>query len=190
MPNEIEQPVTGSEVTPQTATVETPNPEPANGTTPEAPNQDETPEQLRARLASAEKRISELNKENESKRKKAEEAEKNALAEQGKFKELYESEVARREAAESTATKLAHERLVDRIAAEHKLPDELRDRLRGDTEDELREDAKQLAKFAQPARPQAPDLDAERRGGSSAIVSDDEMAEVARMMGMKVPAQK
>jgi hypothetical protein len=81
---------------------------------------------------------------------------------------------------EGEKTRIERERLIDRIAADAKLPVELRDRLRGETEEELREDAKQLAKFTQPAKPEAPDLDATRRGGSNGEPTDAEKEELNR----------
>ena len=64
----------------------------------------------------------------------------------GEFERLYQAEIAKRE---STEKELATERrtaLVGRVAAKHKLPEAFSERLRGETEEELEADAKELAK--------------------------------------------
>jgi hypothetical protein len=87
------------------------------GSTPAA-DAGKTPEQLAADLESAQRRIHELNKENEKRRKQAEEqerqqrtAEEKRLAEQGEFKSLAATREAERDAAQaelqSAAAKLA-----------------------------------------------------------------------------------
>jgi hypothetical protein len=75
------------------------------------------------------------------------------LAEQGKFKDLYDKEVKKVEKLEQDIKDLkqaaADRELSDlrkQVAAKHKLPDELADRLVGENEEELTADAKTLAK--------------------------------------------
>lgn len=84
------------------------------------------------------------------------------LKEQGKFKTLYEQAqtlIADLEGKVTQAeTDLATERLTairTKVATEHKLPPSLADRLKGATEEELKEDAVELAKTVQPVK--APD---------------------------------
>jgi hypothetical protein len=52
----------------------------------------------------------------------------------------------------SKVEELERELARERVAREFSLPNELAERLRGDTEDELKADAKALQKFARPAR--------------------------------------
>ena len=73
--------------------------------------------------------------------------------EQGKFEDLYKAEQAKVEKLEGKITELQDEikerekkDLRKKIASDHRLPDELVDRLQGETEEELVADAKALAK--------------------------------------------
>jgi hypothetical protein len=81
-------------------------------------------------------------------------AEAKALAEQGKYKELYEQEKAAREEAESKRRALELSALRRKVAEDVKLPTALADRIRGETEEEIRADAKELlAALPKPAAP-------------------------------------
>ena len=145
---------------------------------------DELPEWARAL-------VSDLRKENASHRqakkkaqREAEAAARRAAEEQGKFKELYEAEVKRREEAEAARVKLELDALKSRIANEIGLPAEFANRLDGDTEDELRADAQVL--LAALPKPQA-QLDAARgtnAGGHPIVVSEEEINEFAARMGV------
>ena len=73
------------------------------------------------------------------------------------YKALYEAETQRRELAERERDQERKTTLRNRIAAKHKLPDELADVLKGDSEDELDEHAKRLAKVVKTR--QAPDTE-------------------------------
>lgn len=82
------------------------------------------------------------------------------LKEQGKFKDLYEKEVTKRETAErerdTARTELASEKLTNlrsTVAAKHKIPADMADRLRGTDEASLEADAAILAKSIAPAAP-------------------------------------
>jgi hypothetical protein len=106
-------------------------------------------------------------------------AEKQRLEEQGHFKQLYEDEKAKREAAEAEGAKTRREILCARIAAEAKLPADFATRLQGETEDEIRADAEALAK-AIPA-PAIPRVDVGGGGnGTQKGVTDEERNRAAR----------
>lgn len=116
------------------------------------------------------------------------EAERKAAEEQGEFKKLYETEKANREKAEAEKARIERERLIDRIAATHALPAELRDRLRGESEEELNADAEQLARLVKAeTRRTPPASEAQRNGGSDAVIPTEEVAAVAQRMGLKMP---
>lgn len=89
--------------------------------------------------------------------KEREAAEQKALAEQGKFKELYEKEKAEREAALAKAREMERDNLRREVAREAGYPS-LWNRLQGETEDEIKADMETL-KQSLPA-PAAPDLNA------------------------------
>ena len=80
--------------------------------------------------------------------RKAEEVKRAALAEEGKFKELFEAERARAEKLEADLRNEAHRALRRKAAKAGGLDhddDDLVSRLRGETEEELVADAKNLA---------------------------------------------
>lgn len=73
--------------------------------------------------------------------------------EQGKFEDLYNAEIKKVEKLERDIQDLKNEaaerdrkELRRTVAAKHKIPDELVDRIQGDTEEEMTADAKTLAK--------------------------------------------
>lgn len=74
------------------------------------------------------------------------------LAEQGKFRELYEK-------AEAERRDLERQHLRFKVAQETGLPVELSDRLAGDDESAMRADAQRLAAFVRPRT--APNIDAQ-----------------------------
>ena len=95
--------------------------------------------------------ISELRGENAKHRRKAKEAAKEADAaarkaaeEQGKYKELYDAELAKRQALEAEVEGLKLRQLRARIGQEVGLPAPLIERLAGESEEEIRADAEQL----------------------------------------------
>ena len=162
--------------------------EPEGATTAPDTNQpNDNQADIASQLASANRRIHELNKENEKRRKEATESEKTALAEQGKFKELYEKSNSELEKLRGDLSAKERAILIRDVAQKFNLPDELRDRLRGETVEELEGDAKGLAKFATTKR-EAPMSEANHKGnGNSAVADDDFMKSVAVQMGMRVP---
>lgn len=121
-----------------------------------------------------------------AKAKKAQaDAETQALAEQGKYKELFEKQQAELAAAQATAR--ANElRLLQRDAAtEAKLPAALAERLKGETLEEMVADAKAI--LAALPKPAAPDINASNGvGGAPAVGQLDETrkAELAAAYGV------
>ena len=108
-----------------------------------------------------------------------------ALAEQGKFKELYETaenraatleKQLREQADEIAAQKLAL--LRQQVATEKGLPAALADRLQGTTVEELTADAETL--LAAMPRPPAPDLDGGARGNGNGPTEADMMRILSR----------
>ena len=75
-----------------------------------------------------------------------EEARRKALEESGNFKELYEKEVEKREAAERELKAAKLSELKQKVGTKHGLSQRLIDRLVGDDEAALEADAKELAK--------------------------------------------
>lgn len=117
-------------------------------------------EQLQAELQSAQKRIKELNAESAKHRKEADDAAKakadaeaKALAEQGNFKTLYEKAQADLQAEKQAKAAIELSLKRERIAQEVGLPALLAERLRGETDEELRADAKALLGVAKGAMP-------------------------------------
>ena len=99
-----------------------------------------------AELARLQKEIADLRKENAKHRTANREAERKAAEEAGQFKTLYEQTMAELETLKADAAKRGREALLHRVAKTAGLPDDLADRLRGETEDELLADAKAMAK--------------------------------------------
>lgn len=89
-------------------------------------------------------------------------AERKSLEEQNQYKELYEKALAGQAAAETRAAAVAHDALRQRIANTAGQPD-LWDRLRGETEEELKADMEALLKLI--PKPTAPTLNGGAGGG-------------------------
>lgn len=140
----------------------------------------------------AQKLVKELRSENASHRqakkkaeKDADEAARKAAEEQGKYKELYEQELAKREAAEMQAQMLELDALKSKVAAEVGLPQELATRLAGETEDEIKADAQAVLA----ALPKSTlDNDAARGTGGTGTqtptMSEEEIKEFAARYGV------
>ncbi len=79
-------------------------------------------------------------------------AEAASLAEQGKYKELWEKAQADAQAAAAKVAQMEHDQQRRDAAQAAGIP-QLWERLKGATADELAEDAKALAAFVQPAQP-------------------------------------
>ena len=167
-------------------------PEPGAMPEPVEPAKAQTPDELQAELERTREALKKANKEAEQRRRKLEELD--AAEAKRKEAEMSELEKAnkRAEEAEKRAAQIERERLLDRIAAKHSLPEDLRDRLRGESEEDLEEDAQKLAalvvKSAAPQVPNAPDLDADRRGGLRlGELTDDKKRELASRY--RIPVQ-
>lgn len=140
----------------------------------------------------AQKLVKELRQENASHRKAKTDAEKaaqlaaeKAAADQGEFKRLYEEAKGKLEVTEARAkaAELAH--LKAKVGNELKLPSSLVDRLRGETEDELRADATALiAALPKPAA--STDAGAGLGGGQQPAqgLTDDQIKEMAARYGV------
>lgn len=100
---------------------------------------------------------------NEDRAKRAEETKRKQAEEQGQFKALYEQEQKKREEAEAKVAQAERAALISRVAGKHHLPEEMHDRLRGETEAELEADAKKMAALL---KPKAPDTEAGKRNGA------------------------
>jgi hypothetical protein len=151
----------------------------APDTTPTTPEKPETIEELRAKLESERKHIKTLNAENAKRRKDADAAEQAALAEQGKFKELFEKSNTELEKLRSELAAKDRALLVEKTAQKFNLPTELRDRLRGDTAEELESDAKALAKFAVVKR-EAPASEAAATGNAVGVLDSGREEELKK----------
>lgn len=112
-------------------------------------------------------------------------AEAKVLAEQGKYKELFEKQQAELTAAQQAA-KTNEMRLLQRDAATSTgLPQPLADRLKGETLDEMVADAKSI--LAALPKPAAPNINASNGAGGAPVagqMSDREINEQAVRMGV------
>lgn len=146
-------------MTDETGQVPTPEPQAGDGQT----NQDQdsgkppmTAEQLAAALADVRKEAADTRRklrDAESRLTEADKAQKAAAeaaaAEQGKYKELYESEKARAAEIEATLQRMEFDGLRKEKAQAAGIP-QLWQRLQGSTPEELAEDAKALAEMMTP----------------------------------------
>lgn len=133
-------------------------------------------------------------KAQEREQKAREEAERKAAEEQGKFKELYEATLAKAEQAEQQRKALELQMLRNKVAQDVGIPGALADRLRGETQEELEADAKQLLETLPKSDPKAPSLNGgaggkDRKPGA-AIPSLEEMKEMAAIYGVGLDSIK
>ena len=140
-----------------TNTTETVTPKSETGEGTQQPGNDQS---LRT-LETAEQRIKALNAENLKLRKQFEAAEKAkaeadaaTAAEQGRYQELYEAEKAKAAEAQARLRQIEFDNLRKEQAAAAGIA-QLWERLRGETAEELAEDAKTLAAFVAPPAPPA-----------------------------------
>lgn len=119
---------------------------------------------LAARLARHENKLRKSLTEEVKAQLKAD-ADAEAATKQGDFETLYKAEVTKREQAERERDSERKAALRSRIAAKHSLPDELADVLKGDSEDELEDHAKRLAKVVKTKS--APDTEVGRSGAAT-----------------------
>ena len=131
-------------------------------------------------------RLTQAQRTAEAKAKKAAtEAEQRTLAEQGEWRKL--AEVAQAELADAKRqAQEAQSALLRRdVAAKHSLPSALIDRLRGETFEELEDDAKAL--LAALPKPSAPNINGASGNGrtpGTAAMSDDEVRELAAVLNV------
>lgn len=125
----------------------------------------------------------------ETEKTKAEKAQADAeakrLADEGKFKELYEKQQAELQASQAEAKAAATKLMQRDIAAKTNLPLPLAERLRGDTAEEMEADAKSI--MAALPKPAAPNINANPGpGGAPAVgqLSDDEKRRIADRYGV------
>jgi hypothetical protein len=112
-------------------------------------------------------------------------AEAKVLAEQGKYKELYDKQQAELQTAQAEAKAAATKLLQRDVAAKVNLPLPLAERLRGETADEMEADANTL--LAAMPKPAAPNINANSgAGGAPAVgqMSDAEKRELAARLNV------
>lgn len=177
----------------QTPAAETVQADPARAATPETSNADgggQQPEgEARAFTQAEVDAIVEqrLDRDRKAREKKAEkdkaDADAKAAMEKGEFEKLYNEERAKREAIEKEANELKLASLRRDAAAKYKLPVSLSDRLKGETLEELEEDAKSLA--ATLPKPGAPNTN-DTHGGqpNGAAMSEEELTHLSGVLGL------
>lgn len=112
----------------------------------------------------------------EQQRKAQEEAERKAAEQQGEYKSLYEKTQAELEQTrnEAKAAQLAAARRL--VAKELGISDKIAERLRGETEDELRADAEALlGELPKPQKPAAPNINAANGDGRVPTPQSDKL---------------
>lgn len=112
-------------------------------------------------------------------------AEAKAMAEQGKFRELYEKAQADLAANQQRIKSMEQDAMRRGVASRLGLPEPLIDRLRGETVDEIEADAKAL--LAAIPKPAAPNINAASGNGAApqpGQLSDVEKAELAAIYGV------
>ena len=176
-----------------TAPAATPEAQAADGiqTELEQPNSEHaplSPEQLRAELESARKEAAKYRTELRQTQRAKTEAETAAMAEQGKYRELYESVKAKADAADAlqerldalmTQAQAANERRINAI------PEQMRT-LVPEYDDPLKLAAWLDANAAVFSRPAPPPMDGRAGGnGTPATVTDAEVLDFANRMGVR-----
>lgn len=153
-----------------------PAPAPVEG---QAPAQTEA-ESIDALPEWAKKHIKELRGESAKYRKTAKEieaaqveAQRKSAEEQGKFKELYEREMAEKEKLSLALREVELNTMRSKAVKAAGLPDEFATRLQGDTEEAMLEDAKALAAVLRKSNPQKVNNDAGNGLGGKAPSSLD-----------------
>lgn len=138
----------------------------------------------------AQQLVKDLRRENAARRKAEDEqakarteAERKAAEEQGEFRKLYEAERVKAQAAEQRAREWELAGLRRDAAAKHGLPATLAERLRGESAEELDQDAKAVA--AALPKPTAPNINATGGGASHAAADDDALTAQAIRLGIR-----
>lgn len=117
--------------------------------------------------------------------KAAQDAETKRLADEGKYKELFEKQQADLLAAQSEAKSTAIKLLQREVAAETNLPTALADRLRGESKDEMLADAKAILSAL--PKPTVPNINPNSGAGGAPVVgqmSEIEKNELAARLGV------
>lgn len=150
-----------------------------NGEAPKTFTQADIDRILTERLAQAQRTA-------EARAKKAQaEAEQKALAEQGKWEEIAKKAQAELAEAQRQAAEAQNAIMRRDVAAKHNLPAALVDRLRGETMEELEDDAKAL--LAALPKPSAPNINGAAGNGrtpATAAMSDDDIRELAAVLNV------
>lgn len=107
-----------------------------------------------------------------------------ALAEQGKYKELFEKQQKELEAAAAKVKAMELQTLRQTVATKVGLPAAFVDRLRGETEAEIEADAKAILAII--PKPTAPNINAST-GGTPAPITTDTVIAQKRQSGMYAP---
>lgn len=123
-------------------------------------------------------------KATEAQAKAVADAEAKAMAEQGKYRELYEKQQAELTAKEQRIKAMELDSLRRSVASRLGLPDPLIDRLRGETVEEIENDAKALV--AAMPKPAAPNINS-TTGGAPLPVSSAQIAESKKRSGDYIP---
>jgi hypothetical protein len=138
---------------------------------PETSETEEQPDQ-KPELSEMEKRLRKANKEAEKYRIRLKEFEDAQKTEAEKLAE-------QKTAAEKDAAEARRELMRYRVAAEKGLPAEVIDRLKGDDEQEMAEDADRLLALLKPGRPRG-DIDAGPKGGNPTESVDEEFGRLIK----------
>ena len=134
---------------------------------------------VRDRLANTQR------KSDEAAKRAAADAEAKVLAEQGKYKELFERQQAELDATRAQAKALELAALKRDVAAEVGLPPALAARLQGDDAEALKADAAALlAAMPKPAPPNLNSAPGASNGGGRTVPSDTEIEHMAARLGV------
>ncbi len=182
--------VTAGGTTPKgSVTISAPAPTPAEvlNTEPGAADDPEQHMVPRARLNEVLAELKALKGAAEKAAKAQAEAERRALEEQSRFKELYEAELSKVQAAEAKAQQLEHDALRRSVATEAGYPG-LWNRISGADADELMADLKTLLQGLPDNKKPAPVLDggagSAARKGEPVPASEDQMRAYAARFGL------
>jgi hypothetical protein len=141
---------------------------PATATPPAEAKNTETPAEPmipKSRFDEVNNRLKAIEDENKKAAKLAQDAEAKRLADEGKYKELYDKQQAELQTAQAEAKAAAVKLMQRDIAAKTNLPLPLAERLRGETADEMEADAKAI--LAALPKPAAPNINANSGAGGA-----------------------
>lgn len=169
------------------------NANPASANAPaEAKNTDNAEHMIpKARFDEVNKKLRDLEKQAEQAAKASSEAEQKRLAEEGKYKELFERQQAELAKAQAEAKNATLTMLRREAAAKVGIPARLADRLQGETAEELEADAKAI--LADLPKPAAPNINSQPGPGGAprpGTPTDAEIVEKAARLGVKPDLMK